>query len=120
MSRILVVEDHEPTRLRLTQVLRGWGHEVYSVATVFEAKQVLDQFPIDLLISDIDLPDGSGWELGRIARLCTRCPAIAMSGASTDDDVRMSLGAGFCVHLSKPLSAQPFADAVTDALQGAS
>ncbi len=116
MSCILLVEDHEATRHGICQVLRGWRHVVHSAASVLEAKDLLAQHEIDLLISDIDLPDGTGWELVHLAKSSVACPAIAMSGSFSDDDVRASLKAGFCSHLSKPLRAEPLARAIVQAL----
>jgi CheY-like chemotaxis protein len=54
------------------------------------------------LLSDIELPDGSGLELMR--ELTGKVVGIAMSGFSSDEDVRNSLDAGFAFHLSKPLT----------------
>ena len=57
---------------------------------------------LDLLISDIELPDGTGLELMRQLRE-RGLPAIAMSGYGSEEDVRASLDAGFTEHLTKPV-----------------
>ena len=60
----------------------------------------------DLLISDIELPDGSGLELMHEIREPRGFPGIAMSGFGSEEDVRMSEAAGFVAHLTKPITFQ--------------
>lgn len=59
----------------------------------------------DLLLSDIGLPDGDGWELLRRlnAAGCRPRRAIAVSGRGTAKDLERSQAAGFDQHLTKPL-----------------
>lgn len=67
-----------------------------------EALRLTADRPLDLLISDIELPDGTGLEL--MKQLYGRgLPAIAISGYGSEEDVRASLGAGFVEHLTKPI-----------------
>ena len=58
---------------------------------------------LDLVISDIELPDGSGLELMREIGGDDGVPGIAMSGFGSEEDVRLSREAGFAVHLTKPI-----------------
>ena len=67
----------------------------------------------DLLISDIELTDGSGLELIREFR---GIPAIALSGFGTEDDVSMSESAGFATHLTKPVDLRHLEDAIGRAM----
>jgi signal transduction histidine kinase/CheY-like chemotaxis protein len=69
--RILLVEDNDDGREFLRLVLQSHGHQVESVATLGEGLSRLDAAaasPFEVLISDIGLPDGSGWDLVRTAR----------------------------------------------------
>ena len=56
-----------------------------------------------MLISDIELPDGSGLELMDAIRSRRPMPGIALSGFGSADDIEHSLAAGFVVHLTKPV-----------------
>ncbi|MDQ6612631.1 MAG: ATP-binding protein [Gemmatimonadota bacterium] len=76
-QRILVVEDHVDGREFLCQLLRADGHLVQHVATYDDARLLLNaphQPPYDVVVTDIGLPDGSGWELVSLVR--ARWPAI--------------------------------------------
>jgi signal transduction histidine kinase len=69
--RILLVEDNDDGREFLRLVLQSHGHHVESVATLREGLSCLEDAaasPFEVLISDIGLPDGSGWDLVRKAR----------------------------------------------------
>jgi CheY-like chemotaxis protein len=67
----------------------------------------------DVLISDIELPDGSGLDLMRELR--GRVPGIAISGFGTSEDVQQSLEAGFALHLTKPIEANRLESAILEA-----
>lgn len=100
---ILIVEDHEDTRRALARSLRRRGFDVTAAASVAAAcEQFALQTP-DLVICDIGLPDGTGWDA--IARLRARGPvrAIAVSGYGTEHDVQRSIVAGFAAHITKPV-----------------
>jgi CheY-like chemotaxis protein len=58
------------------------------------------------LISDIGLPETSGYELVREAKRRQPLKGIALSGHGMDEDVRRSVDAGFDHHLTKPINFQ--------------
>ena len=63
--RILVVENHEDTLTYLTEYLQRQGHQVRGVRSMASAIQAFSDSNFDVLISDIGLPDGDGWQLIR-------------------------------------------------------
>jgi CheY-like chemotaxis protein len=101
--RIFIVENHEDTRFLLGLLLEQLGHTVLSATTLAETLEALPDAECDVLISDIGLPDGNGWEL--MARLGADAPryAVAMSGFGMVSDRQRSLAAGFRHHLLKPV-----------------
>jgi len=101
--RVFVVENHEDTRFLLALLLEQLGHTVFSATTLAEAVAAVPAAQCDVLISDIGLPDGNGWEL--MARLGARRPpyAIAMSGFGQSSDRLRSIDAGYRHHLLKPV-----------------
>jgi CheY-like chemotaxis protein len=102
--RILVVEDHQDTRQVLAGLLTRWG---YDVASVDSLKGGIDRLetepPIDVIVSDIALPDGTGYALvSEARRRGKQVLAIALSGYAYPSDVRIAKLTGFDHHLSKP------------------
>jgi CheY-like chemotaxis protein len=104
--RILVVEDHPDTRQVLSKLLRLLGHTVIAEANVAAGLKAADSEVIDLLLSDIGLPDGTGYELLRRVREHSTVPAIALTGFGMECDVKKSKEAGFRDHLTKPVDLQ--------------
>ena len=109
--RVLVVEDHPDTAEQFARLLRRAGHEVVCAASIKEAQTCALVTPgqnracaFDILISDLDLPDGSGRELMR--NLAQRYPirGIAISGHGMKEDVDGSMQAGFSYHITKPVN----------------
>jgi two-component system CheB/CheR fusion protein len=80
------------------------------VTTATSARQALDILAhqdVDLLISDISMPEMDGYALLREVRRLPRCatlPAVAVTGLSREQDIAMARQAGFSAHLGKPLS----------------
>ena len=105
--RILIVEDHEDTRRVLVRLLEHWGFIVASADTLENGLQILDDQPFDAIVSDIGLPDGTGYALvSEAKRRCQDVIAIALSGYNSADDVRIGRLSGFDYHLSKPFDCQ--------------
>jgi CheY-like chemotaxis protein len=102
--RILVVEDHRDTRQVLVGLLTRWGYIVSATDTLKGGLDLLNsEPPIDVLVSDIALPDGTGYALVSEARRNgKRVLAIALSGYAYPSDVRIAKLTGFDHHLSKP------------------
>ncbi len=114
---ILVVEDNPDILRYLVLLLEQAGHRVLPAATLSEALEAAGSGPVDVLLSDIGLPDGSGLELLRALRQDRPgLPAVAFSGFGSDDDVRHSLEAGFAAHLTKPLDFRRVSVAIRNAL----
>ena len=105
--RIFVVENHEDTRFLRCLLLEQLGHEVQAVATKGEALDEAGSGDWHVLISDIGLPDGNGWQMmNRLRELGTLGNigyAIAMSGYGMGSDLEKSRAAGFRHHLIKPM-----------------
>lgn len=104
--RLLLVDDHADTRDVLSRLLIKCGHEVVTAGSAPKALEILDREKFDALISDIGLPETSGYELVRQAKQRHPLKGIALSGLGMEQDVRRSLEAGFDHHLTKPINFQ--------------
>jgi CheY-like chemotaxis protein len=109
---VLLVEDNKDTLHYLTLVLRQRNHKVVPVDSVSAALAAASEARFDLLISDIELPDGSGLELMHGLGGGRTLPGIAMSGFGSDEDLRNSACAGFAEHLTKPIDLNRLESAI--------
>lgn len=105
---ILMVDDDPDTSLVMKRLLGGLGYEVQTADSVESALAAFQDRSFDVLISDIGLPDGTGYDLMRqlIAHRAHGLKGIAVSGFAMDEDVQQSLAAGFQQHVCKPVSIQ--------------
>ena len=106
---ILLVEDHPASAEALAELLTVLGHRVRTAATREAAHQGVSERMPDLLVSDLDLPDGTGYDL--LTEIATeagadRPVAIALSGYGRPEDVARSRDAGFVHHLVKPITLE--------------
>ena len=113
--RIFIVENHTDTLKWISRYLQSMGHTVLSARSMAEALEALPTADCEVLISDIGLPDGDGWELLRNARLSRPIYAIAMSGFGMNADRIKSKAAGFRHHLLKPFVPRELDDALEEA-----
>jgi signal transduction histidine kinase/CheY-like chemotaxis protein len=100
---VLLVEDHADSAAALSSMLTRRGYRVQVAHCVAEALQRCTTGRFDVLVSDLGLPDGKGYELMRRVAEQHHLPGIAMSGYGMEDDVRQSRAAGFSAHLVKPV-----------------
>lgn len=100
--RILLVDDHEDTLEFMSRFLALCGHEVVTAATYQQALRVSQEQEFDLLLSDLGLPDGDGYQLMRTLQAASPIKGLALSGYGMNADVQASLAAGFSAHLTKP------------------
>jgi signal transduction histidine kinase len=102
--RVLLVDDHYDTCIGMKRMLERRG---YKITVAHSAEQAVEKVRIedfDLLISDIGLPDRSGYELMRELRVNKDLPGIALSGFGSEQDVKQAREAGFSEHLTKPIN----------------
>ncbi len=102
--RLLVIEDHEPTLTIMERLLRQHGHDVFTANNVANALVVASTHPLDLVISDLGLPDGNGIDLMRKLTKDYGLRGIAVSGYGMPTDRAKTQQAGFLAHLVKPIN----------------
>ncbi|HXU82807.1 MAG TPA: ATP-binding protein [Polyangia bacterium] len=112
---VLLVEDNADNAEALTMALAHDGFVVEVARTVKEALAV-DLEPVDVVVSDLHLPDGDGWGLLPELRRKKAVPAIAISGDGDAIAVEASLRAGFTAHLQKPYEVETLTAAIARVL----
>ena len=115
MARILVIDDEQPFRELLIEMLRAEGHTADGAGDGFEALQKLRAAPADVMVTDMMMPYGG---LGMIRVLRGQFPGlavIAMSGGGAHRlDYARSVGA--CCTLAKPFTLDQLTEAIRLAL----
>jgi signal transduction histidine kinase/DNA-binding response OmpR family regulator len=102
--RALVVDDHADARELLATILSKKEAEVRTAGGVTEAMRIMTAWQPEIVISDIAMPGGGGYELIRRMRSGgSKAPAIAITGRASDEDRLRVLAAGFHLHLPKPV-----------------
>jgi signal transduction histidine kinase len=102
--RVLLVDDHQDTCLGMKRMLERRGYEITIAHSAEQAVEKMRTQEFDLLISDIGLPDRSGYELMREVRVNKPLPGIALSGFGSEEDINQAREAGFAEHLTKPIN----------------
>jgi two-component system response regulator PilR (NtrC family) len=111
--RVLFVEDHSDTRAVLSMLLNRCGCQMVTAKSIQEARQRLEEMSFDLLISDLNLPDGDGTNLVRFAKQKQQqLKAIAVTGRVSDEDRSAGLAAGFDHYLTKPIDMHELRQAI--------
>ncbi|TDU69310.1 PAS domain S-box-containing protein [Prosthecobacter fusiformis] len=113
---ILLVEDHEATRTALAQLLQRRRYLVSTASCVDEARLLAREKHFDLLISDIGLPDGNGYDLMVELAQQYGLKGIALTGYGMEKDLDRSSAAGFVTHLTKPIHMNSLEGAIQMAL----
>ena len=116
--RLLLVEDNEPTLEVMTTLLELAGHDVKPAPDLRTARQLAESHEFDLVVSDLGLPDGTGFDLMRELRDRYGLKGIAVSGFGMEEDLRRSRESGFLEHLVKPVDVDKLKAALARAALG--
>jgi CheY-like chemotaxis protein len=113
-KRILYVEDHADVLEAMSRLLQMTGFSVVSAISAAEALKAAQTEQFDLLICDLNLPDGSGDDVA--TKICGKqqIPAIAISGTSIDPNDRAN--SPFKGHLLKPVSFDALLEMISNLL----
>jgi signal transduction histidine kinase/CheY-like chemotaxis protein len=115
-ARLLVVDDHHDTLVGMQMILERRGYRVTLASSADQAAQKARTENFDLLISDIGLPDRSGYELMQELR-ATGLRGIALSGFGMETDINRARAAGFAEHLTKPINFDRLEQAIQSLLE---
>ena len=111
--KILLVEDEADAREAMTAVLASAGADVRGAESAAAARQCLATHEVDVILSDIGMPDEDGYSLIRsLRRDGMGTPAIAVTAFGRAEDRAAALQAGFGLHLAKPVDPATLFDAI--------
>ncbi|HEY3818195.1 MAG TPA: ATP-binding protein [Polyangiaceae bacterium] len=106
--RVLVVDDEDDARGLVGEVLREQGAEVHLASSALEALESLAVLKLDVVVSDIGMPDTDGFALIRKIRSLPldkggRTPAVALTAYARVQDAQRAFSAGYQRHVAKPV-----------------
>ena len=116
-SHLLVVDDHHDTCLGMKMLLERRGYRITLAHSADQAVEKAQQEKFDLLISDIGLPDRSGYDLMKELRATRSLRGIALSGFGMENDINKARAAGFSEHLTKPINFERLDEAIRNLLE---
>jgi two-component system CheB/CheR fusion protein len=108
--RLLLVEDHDDSADLLAELLKNHGYSVRIARNASDALNLAAAESFDVVVSDVGLPDASGYDL--MEKLRDRMKGIAITGSSGDEAEARGRRAGFSAHLTKPVSVRRLEQAI--------
>ena len=113
---VLIIEDDKNLNLINRRALEAEGYDVKSVLTLAEARLMLKDFAPEVILLDVKLPDGTGFELCREIREQTAAFIIFLTSVSGPDAEMEGLRAGGNDYLRKPYSIDLLRERVKNAV----
>ncbi len=120
MPKIMIIDDSLSALESIRGMLESAGLEVGAFSRWTDAAQALQSETVDLIVTDIYMPDGDGLDVIRAKRtMCPEVPIVAMSGmGGARDMLKVARLMGACQTLRKPFSKEQLLAAVGAAMQG--
>lgn len=106
MQKLLIVEDDETIRFGLKYYLEQEGFDVYQAATVKEAYDKFSKTNFDIVLLDLNLPDGNGFDLYRDMKKVKEVPTIFLTANDQEVSIVMGLDMGADDYITKPFKVR--------------
>lgn len=121
-KRLLLVEDHADTAIILSKRLRRSGYHVVHADSVGAGLSAVEKAekagePFEFVLSDLGLPDGTGFDLMKTLSAHHGLRGVALSGFGMESDIRKSEEAGFLRHLTKPVDFELLKRVLAESLE---
>lgn len=108
MKRLFLLEDDLSLINGLTFAVKKEGYEIDVARTTLEADTLWINDKYDLVILDVSLPDGSGFDFCKKIRLASKVPIIFLTAADEETDIIMGLDIGGDDYITKPFKLAIF------------
>jgi len=102
MNRLLLVEDDEALSMGIEFTLKDEGYQVLIAGTMKEGKILIEREKVDLIILDVNLPDGNGYNLCKFIREKYDVPVIFLTALDEEINVVMGFEMGGDDYITKP------------------
>jgi CheY-like chemotaxis protein len=115
---VLVVDDEHDSLELVRRLLKECKAEVVLASSAADGLRLVSEQPLDVIVSDIGMPDKHGLEMMRELRArsaqSAKIPAIALTAFARSEDRTRAMPAGYQVHLSKPVEPQELIAAIAN------
>lgn len=108
-KKVLIVDDCSTTRKLLSYIIRERGYKILNASNGIEALETMATTPVDLVVTDLNMPQMDGFELSRSLRgneQTCELPIIMITTEGSEMDVKLGKEAGVTTYLTKPISPQ--------------
>lgn len=116
-KRILIVDDDEDLSMLIMDMLEDKGYDSVLAGDLNKAYSLLEKEQFHLILLDINLPDGSGFELCEELRRVSTVPVIFASARTSEDDRIIGLDMGGDDYISKPYSLKELMSRINSLLR---
>lgn len=114
-THILIVEDDKASADLLEYLLSEHCQNIYKAQDAITAIEILKSTPLNVIFTDIKLPDKNGFELMKeIKKFNPSIIVIAQSGFAMEDDIKTALSEGFDFYITKPISTHTIKKVIND------
>lgn len=106
---VLIVDDCDTTRKLLSYIIRERGFKIVGASNGIEALEILATTQIDIVLTDLNMPQMDGYELSRTLRRqedYKDLPIVMITTEASEADKKLGMDAGVTTYLSKPISPQ--------------
>lgn len=117
MKKILLVEDNETIIMGLKYSLEQEGFQVISAKTAKESKEKLDNKSIDIVLLDVSLPDGNGFEICKEIKEKNDIPVIFLTAQDEETSVVLGLNLGADDYIVKPFRTRELISRIKSVLR---
>ena len=117
MKKILLVEDSDSIILGLKYSLEQEGFQVISAKTAKESKEKLDNKSIDIVLLDVSLPDGNGFEICKEIKEKNDIPVIFLTAQDEETSVVLGLDLGADDYIVKPFRTRELISRIKSVLR---
>ena len=117
MKKIFFVEDDQSLIKGLSFALAKQGYETDIARTKLEAERMWHDRNYELVILDVSLPDGSGYDICKMIRETSKTPIIFLTAADEETDIIMGLDMGGDDYITKPFKLSIFLSRVNALLR---
>ncbi len=100
--KILIIEDDLSLINGLSFAIKKQGYDLDVARTSYEADKIWQDGKYDLIILDVSLPDGSGFDICKKIRMASKVPIIFLTAADEETDIIMGLDIGGDDYITKP------------------